>query len=82
MATTQEHYTHGELEALWQTFQKSEQAECPNCGSGDVKIELVSDPAEGGSGKETAEIEATCGNCGREGTYQPGEEKDTYGWID
>ena len=82
MTTAQANYTHEELEAIWQHFQRSENLDCPNCGEAKVRVELISDPAESGGGKEAAEIEAKCDNCGRTGTYQPGEEKNTYGWID
>ena len=32
MTTTQREYTQDELEALWQTFQRNEEVDCPNCG--------------------------------------------------
>jgi len=72
-------YTSEELQAMWQTFQQSQEASCPVCG-GVVRIELVGDPAEGGG--EVAEISAKCSNCGREGRDKPGEHTDTQGWLD
>ena len=81
MTTTQREYTQDELEALWQTFQRNEEVDCPNCGSAKVHVELANDPAEDGGGGG-AKIEAKCDNCGCEGFYEPGEEGDTYGWID
>lgn len=74
-----ESYTSEELLAMWQSFQMNQKPMCPVCDA-PVEIELTGDPAE--SGVETAEIQAHCTGCGREGHDRPGEHSDVQAWLD
>ena len=77
--SSEQRYSSEEMQAIWTTFQQTQEARCPVC-DGPVEVEMSGDPATGGA--DEAEVQASCQKCGRTGKDRPGSHGDFQGWLD